>query len=355
MSRPGPATCPFCGKPFVIKVRERGGSNQIYCSKECAIAAHQTERAERKARAFSIRPTRFNYSKRSSDWMKDFVRKACKKYPPLTALEESALIAENRHNRDHLNWLLVMHNLRLVMDTSDKVCAIYDSLDGDDLFMMGVEAMWRAAKKFDPDRGLRFSSYAGEAAKNEIMRMTSRPEFLRERLTTSLDEKLGMTKGEEDERDKIDVIMSQVEEHETPLHEWLEHRDMVAFANEILDETEKKRSMQQYRRFVAGETITSIGRSIGVSRQCVSDILDYDRQYIERTKERLLSRYGEKSLCKTTDWDRMASCAAYKRRGKARTVVERRGPAWVESYIAFERYKLSVKYAARKEEGRYVS
>lgn len=353
MSRSGKRTeCAFCGKPFERKARSRGGSRQKYCSKECCIAASQADMRNMRERAFSIRPKRSDCGKYTSEWMRKFIRQTSAKYPPLTQAEERALIAENRSDRNHLNLLLVMHNVRLVLDMAEKWCGIYDCLDGDDLFMIGVGAMWRAAQEFDIDRGLRFSTYAGEAAKHDIMNMTYRPEFLRERLSSSLDEEACLKIADDDGPDRIDVVLGKVDPtiYETPIEEWLEHRDMAAFAREILDEACKtgNKGVVFLRRRIDGETMAEIAKEQSVSYQRIGQHIEKAQALVAEVRDRVLTRCGERKLCRTTDWDRIAACAAHKRRRSARLVIEHRRPSWLEGYIAFERYKLGQRYAALK-------
>ncbi len=352
MSRSGKRMeCAFCGKPFERKARSHGGSRQKYCSKECCVAASQAEMRNMRERAFSLRSQRNNYGKYTSEWMRKFIRETSAKYPPLTQSEERALIAENRFDRSYLNLLLVMHNVRLVLDIAENWCGMYDCLDGNDLFMIGVGAMWRAAQVFDIDRGLRFSTYAGEAAKHEIMKMTYRPEFLRERLSSSLDEEACRKVADDDGPDRIDVVMGKVDPtiYETPIDEWLEHRDMASFAREILDWAGRTgdKGVALLRRWIDGEDMSSIAKEQSVSRQRIGQHVEKAKALVVEVRDRVLMRCGERKLCRTTDWDRIAACAAHRRHRSSLLIIEHRGPAWLEGYIAFERYKLGQRHAAR--------
>lgn len=347
--------CEFCGKTFVKKVRARGGNRQKYCSKECCVAAMQAEKRNMRERAFALRPYCNDYGKYTSEWMRKFIRETSAKYPPLTQSDESAMIAEHRQDRNRLNFLLVMHNIKLVLDIAENWCGMYDCLDGNDLFMIGVGAMWRAAQEFDIDRGLRFSTYAGEAAKHEIMRMSYKPEFLRERLSSSLDEMVGMRPAGDDGPDRIDVVLGKIDPtiYETPIHEWLDHRDMVAFAREILDYACRTgdKGVALLRRWINGEDMSSIAKEQSVSRQRIGQHIEKAKALVAEVRDRVLPRCGERKLCRTTDWDRIASCAAHRRRNPSRLIVEHRGAAWLEGYIAFERYKLGQRYSGIKESG----
>ena len=82
-------------------------------------------------------------------------------YPPLTAEEASELILRWQGNREHLNELLVLHNASLLMGWAKNYAMKYRDMDVDDMIQCGFIGLWRAAKKFEPERGLRFSTYAG--------------------------------------------------------------------------------------------------------------------------------------------------------------------------------------------------
>jgi RNA polymerase nonessential primary-like sigma factor len=58
---------------------------------------------------------------------------------------------------DH-QWRLVLHNIRLVIHIALEFPTIV--LDLEDLVQEGILGLITAARKFDPTRGVRFSTYA---------------------------------------------------------------------------------------------------------------------------------------------------------------------------------------------------
>lgn len=80
------------------------------------------------------------------------------KYPLLTAEEERELSKRIKEGDDEAFDKLVMSNLRLVVSVAKKY--IGKGLDLDDLIQNGCLGVMTAARKFDYEKGYRFSTYA---------------------------------------------------------------------------------------------------------------------------------------------------------------------------------------------------
>lgn len=79
-------------------------------------------------------------------------------YPPLNKEQEQALINQYRDDRDKLNELLYMHNIRLAFNMAKKYATKtrdFDALVSNCLFGLSV-----ACQRFDIDKGIKFSTYA---------------------------------------------------------------------------------------------------------------------------------------------------------------------------------------------------
>lgn len=97
------------------------------------------------------------------------ISKLMNDYPPLTSSEEHELISNNKHNPSKLKDLLVLHNIGLVAKTVHRDIKGYDDYR-DDLISIGVGALINLADRFDPNRGVKFSSYAYSGIKRGILR-----------------------------------------------------------------------------------------------------------------------------------------------------------------------------------------
>lgn len=81
-----------------------------------------------------------------------------KQYPPLNKQQEKELIEKYRNDRDTLNKLLYMHNIRLAFNMAKKYAfktRDFDSLVSDCLYGLSI-----ACQRFDIDKGIKFSTYA---------------------------------------------------------------------------------------------------------------------------------------------------------------------------------------------------
>lgn len=81
-----------------------------------------------------------------------------KQYPPLNKAQERELIEKYRNDRDKLNELLYMHNIRLVFNMAKKYATKtpdFDSMVSDCLYGLA-----EACQRFDIDKGIKFSTYA---------------------------------------------------------------------------------------------------------------------------------------------------------------------------------------------------
>lgn len=80
-------------------------------------------------------------------------------YPPLNKEQEQQLIKDNRHDRDKLNYLLFMHNIKFVFVMAKKYMS--KTRDFDALVQEGMKGLAEAAKRFDIDHETKFITYAG--------------------------------------------------------------------------------------------------------------------------------------------------------------------------------------------------
>lgn len=83
---------------------------------------------------------------------------AKEQYPILNKEEERAMIEKYRDNREELNRLLILHNMRLVFSIAKKYST--RTRDYDDMIQRGMYGLADAAATFDIDRGTKFSTHA---------------------------------------------------------------------------------------------------------------------------------------------------------------------------------------------------
>jgi len=81
-----------------------------------------------------------------------------KQYPTLNKDEEQELIEKYKDDREKLNELLVMHNIKLVFNIAKKYMSLTNDFDG--LAMNGVKGLAEAAARFDITKNIKFVTYA---------------------------------------------------------------------------------------------------------------------------------------------------------------------------------------------------
>lgn len=83
---------------------------------------------------------------------------AQKQYKPLNKSEERALIEQYKDDRDKLNYLLFMHNIRIVFNIAKKYTS--KTNDFDNLIMDGMRGLAEATHRFDINKNTKFITYA---------------------------------------------------------------------------------------------------------------------------------------------------------------------------------------------------
>lgn len=274
--------------------------------------------------------------------MVQMLRALREQYPPLTAEEESELILRWQGNRERMNELLVLHNASLLTGWAKSYAMKYRDMDVDDMIQCGFIGLWRAAKKFEPERGLRFSTYAGYHAQSAMGYATRLRSYLVDRRSVSLNYKLESKDGEE-KQELIDVVQGRIVDgfKETSLAEWLESRDSLAFAEKVIEETRGvcKRDKEIYLRKAKGETLDMIGADYGVSRERARQIVEKVVGHVRLTACRA-DGHRWQTRTRTTNWDRIGTyCSHSQRIGN----TEYRTSHDIVGLIYFERYKLGLK------------
>ena len=88
----------------------------------------------------------------------NYLKNSCKQYPILNKDQEREMIEKYRNDRDKLNYLLFMHNVRTVFSQARSY--ISKTNDFDSLVQNGMLGLAEATRRFDLDRGIKFSTVA---------------------------------------------------------------------------------------------------------------------------------------------------------------------------------------------------
>ena len=95
------------------------------------------------------------------------LKKAAKQFPPLKKNQEMELIRKYENDREKLNNLLFMHNIRLVFNIAKKYISRTD--DFDSMIQDGMLGLAIAAENFDTTRGIKFITYATPWVRKKVL------------------------------------------------------------------------------------------------------------------------------------------------------------------------------------------
>ena len=94
----------------------------------------------------------------NTTWLMNYLKTSSKQYPELNAEEERKMIKKHKRDRETLNKLLQLHNIKLVFNMAKKYMSKTTDYDG--LVQDGLVGLAEAAKRFDINKGIKFCTYA---------------------------------------------------------------------------------------------------------------------------------------------------------------------------------------------------
>lgn len=86
------------------------------------------------------------------------LKQSAEQYPNLNKKEEQKLIKKYKKNREELNRLLFMHNIKLVFNMAKKYMSKTNDFDG--LVQDGMLGLSEAVSRFDINKNIKFCTYA---------------------------------------------------------------------------------------------------------------------------------------------------------------------------------------------------
>lgn len=126
------------------------------------------------------------------------------RHPPFPAARERALIERASNGDPRARDLLVLHNLRLVIHVAQRYQA--PGSDFDDLVQEGIAGLIRALDRFDPQRSVRFSTYAHWWIRQAISRFVKGRTRLIHVPENVLDRISRVTRAQESGVEDVDVL-----------------------------------------------------------------------------------------------------------------------------------------------------
>ena len=140
----------------------------------------------------------------------NFIRDTYKKYPPLRTYEDEREVVHKYRNRgDEEGWMaeLVARNIYLANRMIISLTRPSEDALREDLLTVAIESLWKAVKRWNPDFGTKFASYAGTAIKNGIIKEISLYRDANSRTFSMNSEIKSQHSGEEMDNDVMDSLI----------------------------------------------------------------------------------------------------------------------------------------------------
>lgn len=194
--------------------------------------------------------------------------------PPLTREEEETIMNELRSGDERHRELLIIHNLRLVVYIAKKFDGCVTSTE--DLVSIGTIGLMKAVKTFDPDKNIKFATYASRCIENEILmhlRKVNNAKF-----EMSFDDPLSID-WDGNELTLRDVLGSEPDEISVDIEYSDEKKLLLKIINSL---TDKERELMKMRFGIMGETEHT--------QKQLADLMGISQSYISRLEKRIIKK-----------------------------------------------------------------
>lgn len=197
---------------------------------------------------------------------------------PLSAKDEHAAFEAMKTGSAEARDTLIRHNLRLVAHVAKKYYAAPDAQD--DLISIGTIGLIKAVNTFNPERGVRFASYASQCIENEL-RMHLR-HTRRDGPTTSLQEPLESSNG----GDGGMLTLADVLPDDLVMEEEYERRESSERVRKMLEHLDPRTRIVLTLRYGLSDLPP-------MTQQQVADRLQISRSYVSRLESKALAKLRE--------------------------------------------------------------
>ena len=194
--------------------------------------------------------------------------------PPLSAADELRIMEELRQGIVDNRELLILHNLRLVVYIAKKFESKTASTE--DLISIGSIGLMKAVKTFNPDKNIKFATYASRCIENEILMHLRK--ISNQKSEMSFDEPLSVD-WDGNELTLRDVLGTDAEE----VFEDIEYDDEKRMLMKSVNSLPQKERELMIMRFGLG------GGSPHTQKQ-LADSLGISQSYISRLEKRILKK-----------------------------------------------------------------
>ncbi len=199
--------------------------------------------------------------------------------PPLTADEEKIVFAGLKNREPTSRELLIVHNLRLVVYIAKKFDQSIPNME--DLISIGTIGLIKAVGSFNPDKNIKFATYATRCIENEILM------YLRkvgnQRYETSIDEALNID-ADGNELLLCDVLVTEQDIVGKQL-ETADEKNTLLLAVKRLPDKERKIIEMRFGLFGKDEkTQKEVADELGISQSYISRL---EKKIIKHLRDEL--------------------------------------------------------------------
>ena len=200
--------------------------------------------------------------------------------PPLSKEVENKIMDELRQGIEDNKELLITHNLRLVVYIAKKFES--KTTTTEDLVSIGTIGLMKAVKTFNPDKNIKFATYASRCIENEILMHLRKVNNMK--VEMSFDEPLSVD-WDGNELTLRDVLGTEPDDVFEPIEYTDEKRLLLKIVNDL---PEKEKNLMIMRFGLNGNkamTQKQLANSLGISQSYISRL---EKKILEKIRTELL-------------------------------------------------------------------
>lgn len=200
--------------------------------------------------------------------------------PPLSKEVENKIMDELRQGIEDNKELLITHNLRLVVYIAKKFES--KTTTTEDLVSIGTIGLMKAVKTFNPDKNIKFATYASRCIENEILMHLRKVNNMK--VEMSFDEPLSVD-WDGNELTLRDVLGTEPDDVFEPIEYTDEKRLLLKIVNDL---PEKEKNLMIMRFGLNGNTAMTqkqLANSLGISQSYISRL---EKKILEKIRTELL-------------------------------------------------------------------
>jgi RNA polymerase primary sigma factor len=223
------------------------------------------------------------------------IKQSYKQYPTLNKDQEQELIFLYKNDRETLNRLLILHNIRSVFNIAKKYAAQVD--DFDSLVMDGILGLAEAAKRFDIDKNIKFITYAYVWIRKYILAGFYAKNVKIDQMSVSINSLINGTKSDESEGTLEDILNSKIDptEYINTLDDQLSANEQKNIYNDLIDNIQNDTSLSSNDKaifsdlFIKNEKISDIAFKFNIQPK---DVTSVRKKILQKLKTYLNNEYS---------------------------------------------------------------